>query len=368
MKKNHKQFLQKISSELKSSDEIPLFGNSETFNFENVSTALAEAFAIDDLAVRLKKSEWKEKDDLKVGMKGKTSILPIYISSIDAPLYWVMPKTDSGKLSLGLFSKTLKTSNISSSLQDGFYRYLLLEAINAATKSFDPIQQMSLTLEEECDLPEENSLCIDLEISFQNTAAWGRLIITETFRKNWVQHFSAFPPIYVPNRLSEHLPVEIGIKIGSVSLSSLELGKLKKGDFILPDILAKEGLGTLVFGQTPLFQVEIDQNQIKLFRYAFNVEDSMENSEISPADNLSQKLETVEKESRDIKEIPLHISVEIARLKIPLDHLMGLSPGNFLELPPLADKKISLIANGQKIGVAELVQLGETLGLKLLEI
>ena len=94
----------------------------------------------------------------------------------------------------------------------------------------------------------------------------------------------------------------------------------------------------------------------------------MEISENPIENTLAHKLESAEQESKAIKDIPLQISVEIARLKITLDQLMKLSPGNLIDHPPLADKRVSLLTNGQKIGIAELVYLGETLGLKILEI
>jgi flagellar motor switch/type III secretory pathway protein FliN len=51
-----------------------------------------------------------------------------------------------------------------------------------------------------------------------------------------------------------------------------------------------------------------------------------------------------------------------------LDQLMNLTPGNTLEIPIHPDQGVSLTVNGQKVGRAELVYLGEQLGLRILEI
>ena len=69
-----------------------------------------------------------------------------------------------------------------------------------------------------------------------------------------------------------------------------------------------------------------------------------------------------------LKELSLYVTVEIAKLKITLDELMHLNPGNTLELPVHPDQGVSLTVNGQKVGRAELVHLGEQLGLRILEI
>lgn len=362
MKNQHDRYIEKISTLIRALDEIPLFGNASPLNLEDLSELLATQLGIPDLTVRVKGGQWKEKE-----LKGKWTPIPIVLSPINEPIYWVMSKADKEKLTAFFFSNNKKKVPITQSLQDGFYRYLLLEALSAAS-TLEPIQQMSLLLGEEGNLPEEDTYTFDVEISSSDFTVWGKCLITNSFRKDWVQHFSAFPPRYTPTELARALPVEIGLKVGSVQLLLSEWENLKIGDVIIPDILANNERGTLVFDHIPLFQIHLHGNQIELLDYAINLEDSMDESEITPVNSLAQKLETFEKETKSIKEIPLHISVELARLKIPLDQLMALSPGNFLELPTLADKTVSLIANGQKIGVAELVQLGETLGLKVLEI
>lgn len=50
-----------------------------------------------------------------------------------------------------------------------------------------------------------------------------------------------------------------------------------------------------------------------------------------------------------------------------VDQLMGLSPGNFLELPVHPEQTVILSVNGQQIARGELVHLGEALGVRILE-
>ena len=69
-----------------------------------------------------------------------------------------------------------------------------------------------------------------------------------------------------------------------------------------------------------------------------------------------------------IKELPLYVTVEIARMKMSLGSLMSLAPGNTLELPVHPDNAVSLTVNGKTVGRAELVHLGERLGVRILEI
>jgi flagellar motor switch protein FliN len=92
-------------------------------------------------------------------------------------------------------------------------------------------------------------------------------------------------------------------------------------------------------------------------------EENME--EKSQAQELVQP---AEESSGSIKDVPLNVCVELARLRITLDHLMHLNPGNMLELPIHPDQGVSLTVNGKKVGRAELIYVGETLGIRILEL
>ncbi len=371
----NKQLYKQVSKHFQEIDEIPLFGNAPPLNLKEISFNLSKQFGIEDLCVHLKEQKWTTLEKTKT----KQIEIPIHLSPIDTPLYWIMTKADRDKfIEQMMFQKTKKAAFSSSALQEGFYQFILLEALSAA-QSLEPIKQMSLQLGEKSPLPEEDGIMIAVEITFGNFSTWGKLFIPNIFRETWVQHFAAFPPQYVTNNLSKQIPLELGVKVGEVELPVKEWKKLKPGDFLFPDTFAPEK-GTLLLGETPLFHLEAQENtQMKLRSYAFNPEDSMEEDtpqENAPAnekeaphvETLSHTLETAENEAKSIKEIPLQVSIELARLKITLDELMNLSPGNLLKIPALAEKRVTLVANGQKIGVAEIVELEESLGLKILEI
>lgn len=75
-----------------------------------------------------------------------------------------------------------------------------------------------------------------------------------------------------------------------------------------------------------------------------------------------------EEEVMAIKELPLTVVAEVARVRISLEKLMQLQPGNMLDLGTHPGQGVSLTVNGQCVGRAELIQLGDALGLRILEI
>ncbi|MES2273209.1 MAG: type III secretion system cytoplasmic ring protein SctQ [Chlamydiota bacterium] len=368
--------LKKISSELVLQDEIPLFGNAPPLDLQKLSSLLASRFGVSDISIEPSEQGWRTKSELKSGLGRNLIVLPIALSPISAPIFWVMPRVDVAKFTSWMLNGKAKTRALSSEiLQEGFYRYLMLEVLDAIQGTL-PLQHLTLQLNEEEDLPEESAFCIDIEIRFDARSCWGRLIIPSEFRKSWVAHFAKSPSDYIPSELARTTEVVVGIKTGSVLLSQEELKKIKEGDFLLLDqgsYDAKRGSGiaVLMLGQTPLFNVKIKQNKIELVDYAFYYEDNMDQKTGGAAPQKQARSENSgpsEGEVVAIKELPMYVTVELARLKISLDKLMHLNPGNMLELPIHPDQSVSLTVNGQKIGKAELVYLGETLGLRILEI
>ena len=66
--------------------------------------------------------------------------------------------------------------------------------------------------------------------------------------------------------------------------------------------------------------------------------------------------------------LPVTLKVELGRVEMAADKLLALSPGNLLELASRPDSPVYLTLNGQRVGKGELVMMGETLGIRILEL
>jgi flagellar motor switch protein FliN/FliY len=291
-----------------------------------------------------------------------------------------MSHEDIARLTSWILNAKAKTRALSSEiLQEGFYRYLLLEALDAA-QGLPALNELTLHSNEESSLPEQNAFCINIEIAIDQRSCWGRLVIPPDFRTSWVNHFSKIPLDYLSSNLARETHLILGVKVGSILIKRNEWKKIKKGDFLVLDPggynpKQETGVASLTLGSTPLFNLKIQQNKIELIDYSFYYEDTMEQKgpgngyyPDEPAESSENQPQPAEGEVTAIKELPLFVTVELARLKMTLDKLMHLNPGNMLELPIHPEQGVSLTVNGQIVGRAELIYLGETLGLRILEI
>ncbi len=67
-------------------------------------------------------------------------------------------------------------------------------------------------------------------------------------------------------------------------------------------------------------------------------------------------------------DVPLHITVEVGKMHMPLAKVLALKPGNTLELGRRPEEGVQLCVSGQVIAKGELIQIGDVLGVKITDI
>ena len=67
-------------------------------------------------------------------------------------------------------------------------------------------------------------------------------------------------------------------------------------------------------------------------------------------------------------DIPVSLTIEVGRVCMTAKRLMALQSGNMLELDIIPENGVDLVINGKKVGKAELIRVGEKLGVRVLEI
>lgn len=339
-------------------EETPLFGNSPPFDLEALEEALKKEWELESLHIRPLK--WSLEKTLEKGLG--TSLIWTPISTSIGPVYWLMPKAGRTKLLQALKGQhTPSTLFSSKSLQEGAYTFFLLQALQHIGE-LSPFQSLSLEMSS-FSSPPDSALCADVEILFGEKGCLGRICVPKETWENWKTHFSSL--LFTPSSTTlQNIPLSLSVSLGEISFDQKSLKALSAGDFIP---LSKTGYDpknltgncTLYLRQSPLFFGRRKQDHIEILDYAYEEKEPMEDDISSPEEG---------EKSLSLKELPLSISVEIARLEISLEKLMQLKAGNTLELSPSAGEKVTLRVQGKKIADAELMHLGETLGIRILDI
>jgi flagellar motor switch/type III secretory pathway protein FliN len=317
----------KISAELNELDAIPLFGNTPSFDWSHLASLLSSCFK-GEIFLHPIKREWKTPEELKKELGIHPSTVAIHVSPLGASLLWSMPRADVDKLTSHMLYEKGK-GKTSEMIREGFYRYLLLESLSAASL-IEPLKELTLQLEEESALPFENVFCIGIEIKIDDKTCWGTLMIPASFRKKWVEHFSQAPLDYFSTDTAKKTEIILSVQTAQSQLTQKEWSQFEPGDFLLLDHNAynahrETGVAFLKMGSTPLFQVKIKHNKIELLNYAYAYEETMEYKNSEPLNHLQSVEETVS----SIKDIPFNVTVELARFQMSLDRLMHLSHCQF---------------------------------------
>ena len=69
-----------------------------------------------------------------------------------------------------------------------------------------------------------------------------------------------------------------------------------------------------------------------------------------------------------ILDIPVHLTVELGRTKIPIKHILQLAQGSVIELDALAGEPMDVLINGCLIAQGEVVVVNEKFGIRLTDI
>lgn len=365
-------WLNKIDEAIYQQDQIPLIAGFYPLDLNSLSETLSSFFQIENLTIELAETTWLDKEEIK---KGFSNQIAIDLTPLPHPAFLLINEQEIKKFTSWAVSSSSSSKSLGSKgLYEGFFQFLLLKTLNYLDETgfFGDLSPKLI----EGTLP-ENALCFDFKIKKEKSVLWTRLVLSTPFRHNWNAHFSKLSPISFSRDLAQVIDATLSLKIGSVFLSQTEFNTVSKGDFISLDKITydpntKKGFLIISLSNVPLFHAKIKESRIKILDYTLynEVTTPMHNEEnFEEGEETLQKVDTVaEKKPISLQDVPFEITVEIAKISMPLSQLKELQPGNFLELPVIPEQGVNLTINGNVIGKGELVFLGERLGVRVLEL
>ncbi|MBS0629843.1 MAG: type III secretion system cytoplasmic ring protein SctQ [Verrucomicrobia bacterium] len=374
--------LQKLQSALKELQLIPLWASAPLFPWKIFSAELSKALDLKELEITHHKTEWLSGENSTAGMGTHPIVQAISLSPIHGNFFWIMPQKSRDTLIQFLLTKDESNKGFSDQpLQEGFYQYILLNVLSIFnSKGF--YGDIVASLSEESELPMEGGLAIDVSIKRGSASLWGRILCPKETHASFNSHFAMQKPPLLSDPKLAHIPLPLQVEIGTTSLSASEWKKLRQGDLLLLDRCSYDlnhhrGNGSLTLGTTPLFDIRIKENEVKILEYALFLEETPmtnnEDEDLSRMDEEKHLWSADENEEKteellSSKKIPLTIVVEAGRLHMPLDQVTKLKPGNVLDLKLAPLPNVHLTIGGKRVAKGELVQLGDALGVRILQL
>jgi len=335
------------------------------------------------------------------------------ISPLDSSLFWSIDRSSQTNLLKTLLKVDLaQESLLDSEMCAGAFDYLILEILQQVQQVGFGVPLSFCTKPELAtfDLPGQSVFRLLLELQIEGQSAWIELLIPESMRGKWREYVANRAPPALSDAQRESLEVDLALQVGQTTLSFEEVKKLQVGDFILLDSchydpVEKKGAVLVTFAQKPLFRGKIKEDGIKLSEYplyeeagkmdmdddAFDddefeddefddddedlygedeeelEEEESPETESAPEEKMAPPV-TEEQKEVSIEELEMEMTVEVCRIRMSVKQLQELTPGSTLDLDFPIEKGVNLVVNGKKYATAELMRIGDTLGVRILNL
>ena len=409
-------WLKQLRDKQKELQEIPLWGAIPLFPWQEFSEKMATLLEIPDFRVYAVGQDFQMDESNLLGIDFKP--LSFQLSPLPGMLSWLFPQKSLEALTTLLCSGPQSRGIFDPQFQEGFYQFLVLQT-SKQIADMQIYKNLHIQWGDKNQTPPLPYFFLEIGLHVHEQTFFGKLVISTDFQKAFRSHFiqSSFTPLNFP--LAKEFSVQVHLRIGRVLLSLVDWEQMRPGDFLVLDQCTYDpemikGNLDLFWEETPIFSAKIKKNTLKILDYAvyegdlnpmdteFSDHFSAENDEFSFSemdDDLPEDLqerqptpppeepqEEVHEEAAkenpipvppaedlanepiaSIKDTTLPIVIELDRIKMSLEKLLQLQPGNVLELAVHPEQGVYLTVHGKKIARGELLKIGEVLGVKILE-
>ena len=409
-------WLRTITDKQRALQQIPLWGHLPTFPVEELSHYLQELLHSDTVHIEFGNTHILTSAELEKQLGPNAKTLSFQLSPLSGELFFSVPSTPfSALISLLLYgcSQSHEHDTLSNAFQEGFYQFLLLE-LCAKIESLHVYRDLHIQWNTFGSLPPltETYTCVDVRILFQETTFTGMLCMSDDVKQALCAHESNTPKSLQEFPLTSSLDVFMRLCLGHTQIDFATWQTIRVGDFLLFDCCTYDpstcqGSIDLFWDELALFTGEISPHGLTLTDYTVyhgelvnmdtqppsSFEGDEENSftpmeeemlseeELDQAKPLPPKKETPKQAAPQpeapkpetspvthIKEVPFPIVIELDRIKMPLEKLLQLTPGNVLELSVRPEQGVFLTVHGKRVARGELLKLGDMLGVKITEL
>lgn len=406
-------WLKSISRSLYALDASPLLGNAPQFPWQAFSLQFAKCFGLESCTISAGELQWKEAKEVFKGLNEPLLSVQIGATGTSGDLSFCISQADI-QLLMGIILKLSPAVLIEQKpdMVDAFYQFLTLQT-TALVNQLDFDKRVSYKILSHEKVEPSQSLCQDIFIEIDSHKILVRLLISSEFRGSWATLFSESHSQANKHLNLDEIPTTICVEAGRTTLTMKELLEVCQGDFILLDH-AFLSLGDdksrllLTLEGKPLFRAKLKQGSLKILETPLHHEvyDSMvdnlpptapdmeandkellHNTEEDPfADEDDLDLSDEETEIAAPKpqkaaaptympsgpltagDIAVTVVVELAQISLSAQKLLELEPGNLLDLNIAPENGVNLVINGKIIGRGEILKIGESIGVRVLQI
>jgi type III secretion protein Q len=167
----------------------------------------------------------------------------------------------------------------------------------------------------------------------------------------------------VPPLPEGEVPVTIGVRVAAATFAVGEIATLSPGDVVIADHCCRQAnTAVAVIAEHLVAPVELTAAGAGIAAPPTRArgspwEWSMENGGNSPRPDVAQKT--------NFDDIPVKLLFELGRIELSLAEIRQLAPGAIVPISRPLEDSVDILANGRRIGRGSLVQIGDSLGIRI---
>lgn len=154
-------------------------------------------------------------------------------------------------------------------------------------------------------------------------------------------------------------PIRVAVRVGALALPLSALSAVRPGDALIPDRfpLARNE-AVIAVGGRHAATAKIDGKQARLLTPL---------QRVPPSEEVGMA-QTDVREAGALDDVDVELVFELGRQTVEVGELRALAPGAVIPLGRDPASPIDILANGRRVGLGEIVKVGETLGVRVLRI
>lgn len=264
MKEQPFAWVETIHHQLSEMKMIPLTGNGPKFPFKEMEHRLTALLEVDSVKIEMEQMKFLPFNDLLSGSGENPLHLPLELPPLQHPFLVLFPRELVKKVTLLSVKKSGELQHFSDpKLQEGYFRYLTLQAIDfLVTKNV--FEGLSLQTATSCPLPEQGAFCINVTILINDAPFAIKILCPTPFINEWRRHYAKRTPSLKSLSQSKSIAIPLSVSVGKTRLSLKELESLEEGDFIFLDDAQNE----VLLNGKPLFKGSRENETITITDYA----------------------------------------------------------------------------------------------------
>lgn len=338
-----------------------------TFPWEECTALLTKNLSLPSLKLSAEKGVLKNNSSLLDNLGGEPVCVKIELSPLAEPVYWLFSKEDIFKITRLLLSPKIALEGLSDfRFQVGFYHFFLLRVLTVLEESAF-FKNISFRLLDSPVPTLEKAFCSSLVVELGESTFCGKLLYTETFLHHFVEHSPLSQKTLLENEEAKQVEVPLSLSMGHLHIHPEEWESVQIGDFVKAthcsfDPVTHKGAVLFLTHTEPLLRARVKAEGLKVSDYAFQYADapSLEEEVPLPEEIALPPPPVVDTSS-------LHINLEAGRGKMTVSTLLHLTPGSSVDFTLFPGQEVILTLKEKEIGKGEILKLGETLGVRVLE-